>query len=679
MLHETTLMNNSQSLLTKERKTVPIGATFTLACTFSGVGSFLFSEHSFWMQWTVLLHLITGIVTTLLLLPYFGFHFRRTIGVRRMTLLLSGLLSGGLFFIFIASGWQLLLHGQQENQRWVYHVHVLSSLIFVGVVILHLFLHVKRLPKRRKQRDEQRFPSIQKGDLRLVIVSNVVIQLVVLIIAFISQQTLTPPNQKPVVAEYQYSYGTHRFRPSQTETSNGAFMETAQVANSHRCMSCHEDVTNQWMSSVHKQAASDPSYVTNVILLAEKKGISATRYCEGCHAPIALLTGELSPGGKHGGIAGTVANIEGISCMSCHGIDSLVHLKGVASYQFRPAQGYLFTKSNNPVLRRVHDLLIRVKPDQHKKDLGKPLFKDPKFCSSCHTQFMDKDMNDWGWVAIQDDYGAWLESPFSRQHEEGFANSQTSRCQDCHMPLTHSDDPSADHNGLIRSHNFPGANTFIPVINSDKKQLDVTRTFLQANKMRISIDKPSRKDAVQTLLVLDEKLRSFDEGPFYYYLGEQSEIHVVVTNNGVGHDFPGGSIDINQVWIEFLVLDAEGRKVYSSGEIDDNNFVDEQAYFYRSLPVDRNGKLVWRHDLFNMVGESFKRVIKSGESDIVDFQFSIPAWVKSPLTVTATLKYRKLNERYARWALKDKYIKIPIIDMAWDSLSIPVKVRKEVE
>jgi len=292
---------------------------------------------------------------------------------------------------------------------------------------------------------------------------------------------------------------------------------------------------------------------------------------------------------------------------------------------------------------------------------------------------MDKELNDWGWVKMQDEYAAWLESPYSKQHEEGFSNTKTSRCQDCHMPLVDSDDPSANHNGKIRSHHFPGANTFLPLLKGDDKQLAATKTFLQSNKLRISIDKPSRKDALQTLHALDEKLRNFEEAPYYYYLGEQAKINIVVSNRGVGHDFPGGTIDINESWIEFLVMDAEGQPVYSSGSINRDNNVDNQAYFYRSQPIDRSGNLVWQHDLFNMVGEAFKRVIKAGESDIVDYAFVVPSWVKSPLTVTATLKYRKLNERYARWALKDQYVEIPVVDLAWDSLSIPIKIRKEVK
>jgi len=35
------------------------------------------------------------------------------------------------------------------------------------------------------------------------------------------------------------------------------------------------------------------------------------------------------------------------------------------------------------------------------------------------------------------------------------------------------------------------------------------------------------------------------------------------------------------------------------------------------------------------------------------------------------LRYRKFNPRHARWALKEKYQKLPIIDVARDSVQLP--------
>lgn len=672
-------MNDSHNLLTKEQASVPVTGAITLACCITGLGTWLLGGHSIWLQWSVLMHLVTGIACSLALLPYLIIHFRRTIGFRRTSVLISGLATLLLYIAFIYSGWHLMLAGQREREQWILTLHIAASIVFILIVVVHLVLHVRLMPEKRKQRKAPTFPSIPTGAVRTIVFVNVGVQALIAGAALIYPLTQEPWQTESVVGSYEYSYGEHKFRPSQTETENGTFIDPRQIANSHRCLGCHEDIGKQWRASIHQQAALDPTYVTNVSLLAERKGISATRYCEGCHAPVALLTGQLTPGGKHGGIAGTQAFHEGLSCMSCHGIDALTHLKGVASYKFKPAQDYLFEQSTSPALQRINAWLIRTRPEQHREDLGKEILRDPKICSACHTQFMDKDMNNWGWVKMQDDYSAWLQSPYSKQHQEQFSNTSASRCQDCHMPLVSSDDPSANGQGKVRSHHFPGANTFMPLLRGDQEHLAATRTFLQSNKLRVSIDKPNRKDAVQTLRALDEKIRNFEEAPYYFYVGEKAEIHTIVSNRGVGHDFPGGTIDINEAWLEFLVMDAQGKLVHASGLVDASNAVDPEAYFYRSLPVDRKGQLVWKHDLFNMVGESFRRVIKAGESDIVYNSFVVPAWAKSPLTVTATLKYRKLNDRYARWALKDQYLEIPIIDMAWDSLHIPIKIRKEVE
>lgn len=666
-----------KDLLSREKLWVPIVMALLLCSTLSGLVPYAVSTHSNWMQWSVLLHLITGIAVTLTLLPYLVLHARRTLGFRRPWVLISGLSTLLLFIVFAFSGWHLMLFGRQERLSWVLDIHIYSAFFFVFLCIVHLLLHLMLLPEKRKS--ATRMPSMESPVWSTVILVNGVALAFVVVINTIYQATLEPYKTTAVVDDYLYSYGDHPFRPSQTETTGNTFIDERQIANSHRCLSCHADIGNQWLSSIHRQAASDPTYVTNVSLLAQKKGIDATRYCEGCHAPVALLTGQLSPGGEHGGIINTPANHEGVSCMGCHGISALPHLKGVASYTFTPAQDYLFSRSEDPVLSRLHDLLLRVKPDQHKRDMGRPLLKDPKFCSACHSQFMDKDMNNWGWVKMQDEYGAWLDSPFSLQQDHNFSHTEVVRCHDCHMPLQAGHDPSSNESGLIRSHHFPAANSMTPFLAGDTEHLQATIKFLQSNKMRVSIEEPNRADAVQNLQALDESLRGFEEAPYYYYLGETAQVEVIVSNIGVGHDFPGGTIDINQAWLAFNVTDAEDQVIFQSGFIDKNNFVDPKAHFYHSIAVDRFGNHVWKHDLFNMVGDSFRRVIKSGGSDVATFTFEIPSWAKSPITITSTLKYRKLNQKYALWALKEAYRDLPVVDMAWDSLSVPVKIRKEVE
>lgn len=668
-------MIGTHQLLSIERKVSPTTFALSLGLALTGIVTWLIDGHGVFVQFTVLAHVATALPFTVAIVFYSWLHFRRTIGFRRAGVLLSGLATTGFIVAVAATGLWMTYEGRPATQIWVYTVHVTVALVLCLLIGLHTILHFVSLPERRKA---DPFPSLPRGSSRMVITFNVALFCILGIASVLYATTTSPYAGLPVVADYAYPYGDHPFRPSQTETSSGMFVHVDQIAASHKCMSCHTGIAKQWLSSAHRQAASDPAYVTNIELLVENKGIAATRYCEGCHAPIALLTGELSDGGRHGGVSASPANVEGVSCMSCHGIESVVHLKGVASYRFAPANQYLFAQSQLPWLTRVHNLLVRVSPEQHRRDMARPLLREPALCATCHAQFMDKDMNNWGWVKMQDEYSSWLQSPFSGAQDEEFSAPTPVTCNDCHMPLITVDDPAKDANGRVRSHHFPGANTMLPLLSGDTAQLALTNDFLQSNKLRVNIDQPTRDDVPQTAFALEQQLRGGNETPFFLYLDEAADIKVVVSNHGVGHDFPGGTIDINEAWIEFLVVDAEGREVYVSGDTGPDSAVDESAHFYRSLAVDRNGNHVWKHDLFNMVGESFRRVVAAGESDIAEYRFDVPSWVKSPLTVTATLKYRKLNSRYARWALGEAYRPLPIVDMAWDSLSIPIKIRRQV-
>jgi hypothetical protein len=218
----------------------------------------------------------------------------------------------------------------------------------------------------------------------------------------------------------------------------------------------------------------------------------------------------------------------------------------------------------------------------------------------------------------------------------------------------------------------------LPLIAGDMEQLELTKNFLQSNKLRVTIEKPNRQEALQTEVSLDERLRKHRETPYYHYLGERVTLKVLVNNIGVGHEFPGGTIDLNQAWVELLVHDATGKAVYSSGTLSEDGYLDPDAHIYRSIPVDRHGKQVWTHELFNMVGEAYKNVIEPGGSDIVEYQFEVPSWAKGPLVADATVKYRKLNQRYAKWALQDKYQDLPVVDMARDTLVLNILHEKEV-
>lgn len=539
-------------------------------------------------------------------------------------------------------------------------------------------LHIvqNRLNLRGNEKARQNLPLFELPMLRLTVAALMLAVVVIGVMNWgvdVSQRDLYK-----TVDNYQKTYGDNPYAPSNMQTPGQQFIKTHAIAGSDQCQQCHGDIYREWQSSIHKLAAADPAYVRNVTLLESKKGITATRYCEGCHAPIAMVTGELTQGGKHGGIKDTPAFNEGLSCRSCHSIDNIVSTEGVASFHLTPTAATAFEFAENSVGNAANTLITNTLPHSHKEAFGNPVLQTAKFCASCHAQFMDERMNNWGWVKMQDDYSAWLNSPYSGHNDKTYGLVEPVRCQDCHMPLVKANDPAADEFGRVRSHRFLAANTFVPNHFGDTEHTDLVIDFMQQNRMRISIEEPRRKDNTETTLTVDQKLKEHKETPYFAYLGETIPLNILVSNIGVGHNFPGGTIDINEAWVEIEVLDAQNQLVYASGKLGDDGLVPKDAHVYKGTPIDRKGMEVWRHDLFNMTGESYRNVIKAGESDLARYQMTIPAWAKSPITVYASLKYRKLNKTYADWVMEGKPYDIPVVDVARTSLVIPLVKERAV-
>ncbi len=81
------------NLLDKERTYIPATLAVTISCAITGVLPYLLNNHSVWVQWNVFFHLLTGVACSFALLPYLLIHFRRTVGFRRMRVLVSGLIT----------------------------------------------------------------------------------------------------------------------------------------------------------------------------------------------------------------------------------------------------------------------------------------------------------------------------------------------------------------------------------------------------------------------------------------------------------------------------------------------------------------------------------------------------------------------------------------------------------
>ncbi len=467
-------------------------------------------------------------------------------------------------------------------------------------------------------------------------------------------------------ADYSYFYGGDRpFAPSLAKTTTGGAFDSRSLAGSESCgtSGCHEEITAEWAVSAHRYAAMDVAFQRVQEVMAEQNGAESTRYCGGCHDPISLFSGTKNIFTED--LTNLAGFQEGVSCISCHSIEE-TDVQGNANYVIRQPARYMFELRDGKLARFTRDFLIRAYPRHHVESLQHKLFKSPEFCAACHKQFIDEEINQVGWVQLQNQYDNWRKS---RWNEPGDP-TKTVECRECHMPLQDSRDPASgddlDYNRTTkdkkhRSHRFLAANQYMPLVldlPGAKEHAELTEKWLRGE---IAIPEIAHKwqhgPAVPIEIVAPEVVRP----------GESIRLQVIATNNKVGHDFPTGPLDIIQAWVEVQVKDETGKVVFTSGTRDARNFIEPGSFIFKAEPVDQYGNLIDRHNLWEMVGVRYRRSLFPGFADRAEFAFICPASVVAPadsaatkldtkvdfaaprgsgavLTVEARLMYRKVDQ-----------------------------------
>lgn len=628
-------------------------AIIIITITASGLLSGFLSHNP--QQLFLLIHLL---IATFLIAIFYT-DTKQHISEKKHTDSLSTVLSGSALLLLIlicySSALINVISFSKNISTILKIIHQYSAYLLIIFIITHLWKKTNYIASNIK--------TIKSK------IYNRKLLLSVIILGLITGYSVLPINlNNYTVDSYSYTYGKNPFSPSLAKTEDQKFIHPNYFDNSS-CIGCHKGIAKQWQSSAHRHAAADPFYVKNISLLADLKGIEATRYCEGCHAPAALLTGSLTPGGSHGGQKGNISNDIGVDCITCHSIDSSTNNEGNANYIFSIKKLGLSTAFNNKPLDNLSIASISLSSDTHINMMKNEFSSTSRYCSTCHSQFMDESMNNWGWVKMQDEYQAWLNSPYSHSNDPAFSQNEIATCQNCHMPLIKANDPAANAEGLVKSHKFLGANTALPFLRSDEPHLTDTIKFLSSNKLSMSFDIENRKQAIENSLHSNRSSKSHEIKPIYFYSGEILKANLIISNNGVGHNFPGGTIDLNEVWVEIDIKDANGSSLYSTGGLNTDSYLPSDNYAYKSIPVDQNGNPVWRHDLFNKTGEAYKNVIQPGKSDSIPIEAYIPQQAESPLILTAKLRYRKLNKRYSDWALNTE-VNLPIINVSHTELTV---------
>ncbi|MEE9169268.1 MAG: multiheme c-type cytochrome, partial [bacterium] len=512
-------------------------------------------------------------------------------------------------------------------------VHIISTFALIAALLPHMLVIVIRNFKRRESESLEPVVAAEKRFAWKSIFVAVILFAVVGLLAY-AYEPVTMVNKLP--EDYSYLYGPDRpFAPSLARTSTGGAFDARSMGGSESCgtAGCHEQILKEWEVSAHRYSAMDVAFQKVQSVMGEQNGPESTRYCGGCHDPISLFSGTKNIFTED--LTNLVGYKEGVSCIVCHAIKE-TDIKGNANYVITQPGRYMFELSEAKWARFTRDFLIRSYPRYHVESLQHRLFKSPEFCAACHKQFIDEEINNVGWVQLQNQFDNWRKSRWNTPGDP----TKTIECRECHMPLTDSSDPGSgdplDYNRTAddakhRSHRFLGANQFMPAaleLPGAEEHIALTEKWLKGQiEIPEIADKWKEGPAVPLELVVPDKVAP----------GQKVKIEAVFTNNKVGHEFPTGPLDIIQAWVEVVVTDQDGNEIFVSGRKDERNFIQPGSFIFKAEPVDQDGNLIDRHNLWEMVGVRYRRAMFPGFSDKAEFNFSCPS--------TLTTEVDALNEK----------------------------------
>ena len=609
----------------------------------------------------VLFHLAVGVLLTILLIPFvFGAlrHCRLAARVGWAFVALGGVL-----------GVTLIFTGAPTAMKPLLYAHILAC------VIGSVFLALSWLTYRG---------WVGTGAAQMALRSAALVVLTagisygawwVRTVAWNNAYRITNPEISPATMDNEGDGPQGKFFPSSAQTKGGANIPAKYFMQSQACERCHQDIYKQWYSSAHHFSSfNNQWYRKSIEYMQDVAGVKSSKWCAGCHDPSLLFSGMFDTPIRQ--IENTPAAKAGLSCLMCHSVVQVKSTMGQGDFTLEYPKLHELAASDNPVVRTLHDFVVKLNPEPHRRTFLKPFMRTQvaEFCSSCHKVHLDLPVNRYRWVRGFNEYDNWQASGVSGQGARSFyypANPMM--CADCHMPQVPSKD-AGNVNGLVHSHRFPGANTALPTANEDTTQLETSKKFLQDGQLSVDIFAVSpaeketgggsaasglgRQELSTTFAVGEEAEQATPTGaagearPITAPLGEVDaavrrgddvRLDVVVRTRKVGHFFPGGTIDAFDVWLELQAIDDQGQTIFWSGKVEDDGKgpVEKGAHFYRSLQLDAHGNPINKRNAWASRATMYVHLIPPGAADTAHFRLHIPENAGDKITLHAKLNYRK--------------------------------------
>ena len=365
-----------------------------------------------------------------------------------------------------------------------------------------------------------------------------------------------------------------------------------------RCASCHPSHYEEWQTSMHAYAMTDPVFLTLTEIGQQRSNNQLDQFCVKCHSPFATLLKEVPPGFDPTGLS-TLAKA-GISCDVCH----LVKVPEIR-------RGESFSKFNLDGVRRAS--IADPEPNSFHESEFDHAYGFSDICSGCHD-LLSPDRSRF----LETTNTEWDNSPYVAMGVE---------CQDCHMPAYRG---TAAIGGPVRDnvhrHYFVGVD--YPLVDFPGKAETIAAVGqLLENSVTLTVSAPGSVAA-----------------------GDTFSVQVRIKNDRTGHDIPSGSIFERQMWVELIVRNALSGEVYfSSGLLDGNGDLrnhhseevvngivaeDSALALFNGIPRDDSGQ----ETLFFWEAKSVQRnTIEAFKSAIIRYPLTAPG---QPADLEAAVRLR---------------------------------------
>src|SRR5208283_603991 len=359
-----------------------VGRVLSLLIAFlvvSAIYLYAFPQANVFYAGVVLLHAVAGVVASVLLLLWLARSWRQG----------EPLVRAGMLFLFLGAipGLALIYTGALRAEWPLVYVHLALSFLGAGLIAA---ARIGWLPRHFVPR-----------------VAAVLAVLVVLAPAarylretrWTQRGRIENPALPPVSMNGEGDGPTGPFFPSSAQVYGGPNIPSKFFMESDSCKRCHEDIYNQWNSSAHHFSSfNNQWYRKSIEYMQDTIGTQPSKWCGGCHDPAVLYAGKMDTPIKQ--IVHTPEAQAGLGCMMCHSIADVKSTMGQGDFYLEYPKLHELAASKNPLVRGLHDFMIKLNPEPHRRVFLKPFMKQQtaEFCSSCHKVHLDVPVNHYRWL-----------------------------------------------------------------------------------------------------------------------------------------------------------------------------------------------------------------------------------------------------------------------------------------